>query len=272
MRDKEMMRKVVSIIFAFFLFIVLTISVVTAGAGMTVFSVKHFQKSFDGSIYAEKNMELLLAALQKEAVNHGLPQDILSKQLQYSEFKKVLDGNIKKAAEGDQVRNDKAQEFAKIAENAIYDYFRELHVGKNSYIDITVSDITRDVASYYSDYTTLPFAEYFAAYRSSALKVIRILCPICTLLTLVAIIILIKLQEHKKERKFYISSSIFAAGLTNLIVGYIFTGRINFQFSKEIASYDSFIDGFFHSAASVFWIFGIMLVIIAMVIKLEREK
>ncbi|MGN0704070.1 MAG: hypothetical protein ACI4LD_05875 [Lentihominibacter sp.] len=272
MGDKNKMRTAMSIVLAFFLFVALSLATIVSGAGLTVFSSDHFTKSFKDSIYAEKNYDSITSALQEEAELHSLPENLLSGQLEYAGFRETLETNIRDASEGREISNQPAEDFALQVESAIDDYLKKNGVGSSSYIESAVDEITAKAQSLYSDYTTLPFAAYFAEISSSAAGVIRILVPVCAVLALIALVVLIKLQENSSGRKFYISSSVCGAGIVNLAVGYILSRMLDFTFAKELAGYDSFIDGFFHGASSVFWICGILLITAALVIKFERNK
>lgn len=272
MRDKNTMRTVLSIVLAFFLFVALSLTTIAAGAGLTVFSSKHFSKSFKESIYAEKNFDSLTSALQEEAEAHSMPETLLSGQLEYGSFRETLEANIMDASEGREISDQPAEEFALQVESAIEEYLKKNGVGSSSYIDSAVAEITEKAGNLYSDYTTLPFAAYFAEISSSAAGIIRIMVPVCGALALIAVIVLIKLQEYSSGRKFYISSSVCAAGIVNLIAGYFLTSGCDFTFARDLAGYDAFIDGFFGGASSVFWICGILLIAAAMIIKFERDK
>ena len=272
MRDKDIMRTVISIVLAFFIFVTLTLAVAAAGAGATIFSTRHFDKSFKESIYAEKNFDSLISALQDEAEAHSMPETLLSDQLEYDEFRQVLDENITKAAEGEEISEDAADAFAAETEQTIDDYFKENGVGVNSYIDDAVSEITDNAAGYYSNYTTMPFAGYFASQREAAMRIIKVLVPVCVMLTLIAAAVIIKLYDRRRPRKFYISSGVGAAGIAVVIAGLALSRSTGFTFAKELAGYDSFIEGFYGGATPVFWIAGIVLVIAAMIIKYEKDK
>ena len=272
MRDKDMMRTVISIVLAFFLFVTLTLAVVAAGAAATVFSTKHFNKSFRESIYSEKNYDSLKTALQDEAKAHSMPEELLSAQLDYDEFREVLDENIRRAAAGEEISDDAADAFAAETEKAINDYFKENGVGVNSYIEAAVSEITDNAASYYSDYTTMPFAGSFASQQAGAMKIIKVMVPVCVLLALIAAVVIIKLYERRRPRKFYISSGVGAAGIAVALTVFAVSRNTGFTFPKELAGYDSFIEGFYGGAAPVFWIAGIALMIAAMVIKYEKDR
>lgn len=271
MGDKNKMRTAMSIVLAFFLFVALSLATIVAGAGLTVFSSDHFTKSFKDSIYAEKNFDSLASALKEEAELHSMPETLLSGQLEYAGFRETLETNIRDASEGREISNQPAEDFALQVESAIDDYLKKNGVGSSSYIESAVDEITAKAQSLYSDYTTLPFAAYFAEISSSAAGVIRILVPVCAVLALIALVVLIKLQDSS-GRKFYISSSVCGAGIVNLAAGYILSRKLDFTFAKDLAGYDSFIDGFFHGASSVFWICGILMIAVALIIKFERNK
>ena len=84
MRDKNLMRTVMSIVLAFFLFAALSLATVAAEAGLTVFSSGHFTGSFEDSIYAEKNFDSLASALKEEAELHSMNMAVserLSRQI-----------------------------------------------------------------------------------------------------------------------------------------------------------------------------------------------
>ena len=271
MRDKNLMRTVMSIVLAFFLFAALSLATVAAGAGLTVFSSGHFTGSFEDSIYAEKNFDSLASALKEEAELHSMPETLLSGQLEYGSFRETLETNIRAAAEGREISDQPAEEFALQVKNTIDEYLKKNGVGSSSYIESAADEITAKAESLYSDYTTLPFAAYFAEISSSAAGIIRIMVPVCAVLALIALVVLIKLQDSS-GRKFYISSSVCATGIVNLAAGYFLSRMLDFTFAKELAGYDSFIDGFFHGASSVFWICGILLIAAALVIKFERNQ
>ena len=125
MRDKDIMRTVISIVLAFFLFVALSLATIVAGAGLTVFSSDHFTKSFKDSIYAEKNFDSLASALKEEAELHSMPETLLSGQLEYGSFRETLETNIRDASEGREISNKPAEDFALQVESAIDDYLKK---------------------------------------------------------------------------------------------------------------------------------------------------
>ena len=245
-------KMIISAVFSFILFLSITCGVLSAGAAITVLNEGYLKKCTEDSMYAEKNFNALQDLLADEAAEHGMPEDLLKKQLDRSVFNSDLEKNMTAGLSGSDPDGDS--------------YLKKNKVGANSNIEMTVEEIVRDSAGYYSVYTDLPFAGYYAEYRAVFVDFVKFAIPVCLVAALVIIIVIIRLQQEAVNRKIYICSSLFASGIAISAAGYLFGRGMDVTFPKSLAGYDSFIDGFFGSAAYVFWGCGAAAVILAIVI------
>lgn len=259
-------RIVISAVFSFILFLSITCGILTAGSSFTLFNNGYLKKCIDSSIYAEKNYSALQELLAEEASEHGLPENILTEQLDHDVFNKAIKNNIESdmGDTGDAGDADASVEsFSSSVREAVNSYLEKNDVGKNSHITSTVDEIVEDSASYYKDYTELPFIQYFEVYRASAMNFVKIAIPVCLIIAVVIIIVIIRLHQEAAERKIYICSSLIASGIAAAAAGYVLGNRVDFKFPKSMAGYDGLIDSFFGGAAAVFWGCGIAAVILA---------
>ena len=87
-------KMIISAVFSFILFFSITCGVLSAGAAVTVLNKNYLKKCTENSMYAEKNFNALEALLEDEASDHGIPEDLLKKQLDRSVFISDLEKNI----------------------------------------------------------------------------------------------------------------------------------------------------------------------------------
>ncbi len=74
-------KMIISAVFSFILFLSITCGVLSAGAAITVLNEGYLKKCTEDSMYAEKNFNALQDLLADEAAEHGMPEDLLKKQL-----------------------------------------------------------------------------------------------------------------------------------------------------------------------------------------------
>lgn len=259
-------KVIISAVFSFILFLSITCGVLSAGAAATVLDKNYMKKCTENSMYAEKNFDALQTLLEDEADDHGLPEDLLKKQLDRNIFLSDLERNVTDALNGSGTGGASAEEFRASVKDAVDSYLKKNEVGNNGHVKMTVEEIVRDSAGYYSVYTDLPFAGYYAEYRSVLVDFVKFAIPVCLGAALVLIIVIIRLQQEAVNRKIYICSSLFASGIAISAAGYLCGRGPGITFPKSLAGYDSFIDGFFGSAAYVFWGCGAAALILAIVI------
>lgn len=259
-------KMIISAVFSFILFLSITCGVLSAGAAITVLNEGYLKKCTEDSMYAEKNFNALQDLLADEAAEHGMPEDLLKKQLDRSVFTSDLEKNITAGLSGSDPDGASVDRFRTSVKDALDSYLKKNKVGANSNIEMTVEEIVRDSAGYYSVYTDLLFAGYYAEYRAMFVDFVKFAIPVCLGAALVLIIVIIRLQQEAVNRKIYICSSLFASGIAISEAGHLFGRGMDVTFPKSLAGYDAFIDGFFGSAAYVFWGCGAAAVILAIVI------
>lgn len=259
-------KVIISAVFSFILFLSITCGVLSAGAAVTVLNEGYLKKCTEDSMYAEKNFNALQDLLADEAAEHGMPEDLLKKQLDRSVFNSDLEQNMTAGLSGSDTDRTSAENFGTSVREAVDSYLKKNEVGDSSHIEQTVEEIVRDSAGYYSVYTDLPFVRYYAGYRTALVDFVKFAIPVCLVAALVLIIVIIRLQQETVNRKIYICSSLFASGIAVFAAVYMISRGMDITFPKSLAGYDSFIDGFFDGAAYAFWGCGAAAVILAIVI------
>lgn len=259
-------KVIISAVFSFILFLCITCGVLSAGAAVTVLNEDYLKKCTEDSMYAEKNFNALQDLLADEAAEHGMPEELLKKQLDRSVFNSDLEKNMTAGLSGRDTDGTPAENFGTSVREAVDSYLKKNGVGDNSHIEQTVEEIVSASAGYYRVYTDLPFAGYYAEYRAALVDFVKFAIPVCLGAALLIIIVIIRLQQEAVNRKIYICSSLFASGIAVTAAGYLIGRGMDATFPKSLAGYDSFIDGFFQGTAYVFWGCGAASVILAIVI------
>ena len=234
--SEDKLRTVISLVFAFLIFICISFVFLCIGSRLGFFNESHLDRSITASQYEKNAMASLDNALKEEAAEHGLPEELLAKQLDKAEFKKALNTNIQAASDGKQTVNDTTAFNAKI-KVAINAYLQEQSVKNNKTINLAVEDIAQTAANYYETYTSFFFGNYFAKYKVQATKLFSILLPICLIFIVVLALVVVKLQTDAGKGWYYIVSSMLGAALVCIICAAAVYFYADLTFPETIAYY-----------------------------------
>lgn len=262
-RSEERMRAVISAVLAFFLFLFLMSVMLGIGAA-GLFSESHLRCSLENSAYTEQSYKELRSLLGKEEALHGLPSGLFVDAVNKETFARTLEENLKAALNGKDINGEKSA-FEEAIKESINGYLKEKNVGTNAKVEEAVSEAAANGAEYINAYTTFPFGTFFAEYKESVLSFVKFLIPICAALAVGVIFLLLRMHESLKTGGSYALSAFLAVAFGSIIAGFILRFGIRYELSDSLAAYKSFIEAFFKTPGTVFWINGFCVGFIALI-------
>lgn len=277
MKQEILNRKAVSIGAVILLFLALSAVLMCGGIFPAVLNTGYLEKTLEKSGYIDKNFAALQASLQREAVESGLPEDILITCLSEANYKKSLEANIQSAGQNSGYTSGDAAAAAwkEVLEKNLNAYFALRQTVSRQEATV-IDNIVKRAELCYANYTTLPFGTYISKYRSKAFSIIRVLLPAAVLMTGILICLLLRVKEPAYRGWSYVCGSLLGAAAVSQIVGFFLRFGINYRFPKTLIGYQTFFDTFLSGIAKLFLLAGLSAVVVAAVgfagIKIYENK
>lgn len=206
----------ISFILAFFLAVLLLIVFFLVELKLGMGNSQNLRNSINDSDYTQKAYKEVLSKSKDCVTDRSMPVKIVTEAVTQERFFLDSSKSIKAALSGKASRIDTTNLEKKLTEN-IDRYLKENRIVKDGRIQVAREEIVQTVAGYYKSCAQFRFGDYFYPMNRMLDKLWSMAVPLLAVLTAVTVMFLIEIQRFRHCGLWYISYSLFAATLANLV-------------------------------------------------------